>query len=48
MLGREGNLIDGRVQPSEGDGRGSSEISSADDDNLKSKIEADGKSANLV
>ena len=48
MLGREGNLIDGRVQPTEGDGRGSSEASSGGDDNLKSKMEADGKSATLV
>lgn len=46
MLGREGNLIDGRVQPKEGDGRGSSEGSSGGEDGLKSKI--DGKDANMV
>jgi hypothetical protein len=48
MLGREGNLIDGRVQPKEGDGRVSSEGSSGGDDNPKSKAEQDGKSAALV
>jgi hypothetical protein len=48
MLGRDGNLIDGRVQPKDGDGRGSSEGSSGGEDALKLKAEEDGKNANLA
>ena len=47
MLGREGNLIDGRVQPKEGDGRKSSEVSSGEDA-VNLKTEADRKNADVV
>lgn len=48
MLGREGNLIDGRVQPKEGDGRNSSEGSSGGDDGVKVKSEVDQKNSETV
>lgn len=48
MLGREGNLIEGHVQPKGADGRGSSEGSSGGEDPLKSKVDDDGKTANVV
>lgn len=48
MLGREGNLIDGRVQPKEGDGRNSSEGSSGGDEGVQLKSEADQKHADNV
>ena len=47
MLGREGNLIDGHVQPKEGDGKDSSEVSSGED-GVKLKSDADRKNADIV